>query len=275
MIATRKRKRRGSRIIVNILILICAVVLVYSAYNLISYYLAGKKAEDAYVKLRYVPTSQQTPPSGADGDYSLKKSHYESLYKKNSDFVGWVRIPGMRVDYPVMQTPNDEQFYLHRDFQKNYSVFGCIFASAISDVNRPSDVITLYGHKMKNGSMFGSLSDLESKSFAQKHRYIFFDTLKQRRSYEIFCVFRTDVSLNNPNTFKYYDYSDFTDENNFAEFISGAQKRQFFDTWETVEYGDRFLMLSTCEYSSANGRLIVLAKEVPNSKVPKKIRDGA
>ena len=262
-------RNRGKKAILNILIIVCILVLAYSAYRLISYYLAGQQAEKEYANLRYSPPSSQAAvPQDDQGDYPLRQQHYRELYEQNGDFIGWVKVYGMNVDYPVMQTPENQDYYLHRNFDKNYSSFGCVFASDGCDVDKPSDVVILYGHKMKNGSMFGKLSDLEKKDYYDEHQYIQFDTLKERHSYLIVCIFKTTVDTGSPNEFKYYDYVDFLDETDFNEFIGTAKEKQVFDTGETIKYGDKLILLSTCEYTRRNGRLIVIGKEIPNSEAP-------
>ena len=264
---SKSGKNRRKSIILNVLIVLCVLALAYSAYSLISYYLAGQEAESAYDKLRYEP-SGEAAEDGGDGDYPLRLPHYKELYSQNSDFIGWLRVYDMRIDYPVMQTPEEQDYYLHRGFDKKYSSFGCVFASAQCDVDKPSDVITLYGHKMKNGSMFGTLSDLEKKDFYDKHKYIQFDTLKERSSYLIVCVFKSAVDTGGPNEFKYYNYIDFANQAAFDDFMSQAKERQVFETGEKVQFGDKLIMLSTCEYSTRNGRLIVIGKEIPNARAP-------
>lgn len=265
--AKQAAKGRSKRIILNCLIVICVLVLAYSAYSLISYYISAKKSEDAYGKLRYVPPTNR-PAAEAVDDYALRQAHYNELFGQNGDFVGWLRVYGMNIDYPVMQTPGEQDYYLHRDFSKEYSSSGCVFASAACDVNKPSDVVILYGHKMKNGSMFGRLSDLENEDFYKEHKYIQFDTLKERRSYLIVGMFKEAVDTGRPSEFRYYDYVDFAGQTDFDFFVSEAQKRQVFDTWESMKYGDKFLLLSTCEYSRTNGRLIVVAKQIANDQAP-------
>jgi sortase B len=257
---------RAKKIILNILIAICAVVFLVSAWYLGSYLLESKKSEDAFDRLRYTPPTRQQEETD---DYAARQAYYRSLHEKNGDFVGWLRVYRMSIDYPVMQTPKNQDYYIHRNFEKDYAAAGTLFASAISDLQKPSDAIILYGHKMKNGTMFGKLSNLEKKDFYRDHRYIQLDTLTARHSYEIFCVFKTVVDTGRQSEFKYYGYADFADEADFNGLMDGARQREFFDTGVKAQYGDKILMLSTCEYSQKNGRLVVLAKEIPNDEAPR------
>ena len=83
-----------------------------------------------------------------------KKRDLSALYKENNDFVGWITIKGTNIDYPVMQNKKDEQFYLHRNFYKEYDFAGTPFCAAIADVDKPSDNILIYGHHLNAGTMF-------------------------------------------------------------------------------------------------------------------------
>jgi sortase B len=160
-----------------------------------------------------------------------------------------------------MHTPDGQEYYLHRDFEGQYSAAGTLFAADISDVDRPTDAIIVYGHMMKSGTMFGDLKRYTEKGFWEKHRSVRLDTLSESRSYEIFCVFRTAVDTGREDEFRYYDISDFADAAAFEEMLARAQNLQYYNTGITPPFGSKILILSTCEYSQKNGRLVVLAVE--------------
>ncbi|MDR0519756.1 MAG: class B sortase [Clostridiales Family XIII bacterium] len=262
----RGGRRRGRGPLTIVLIVICAGVFAVSAYMLIDYYWKGHEAEAAFEELRPPDDGDDdtgaSDGTGGDSKYAKRQAHYLKLQGKNSDIVGWLRVFGTDVNYPVMQTPSDQDYYLHRDFKKNQSAFGTLYASANSDIAKPSDVTIIYGHMMKNGSMFGGLKEYTSLSYMKKHRRIRFDTLSEERLYEVFCVFTESVNTGKPSEFKYYQASDFADEAEWGEFISKAKTLQLYDTGVSAAYGDELLALSTCEYSHADGRLVVLAKRV-------------
>lgn len=261
-----KISARAKKNIWIVAMIVCLIVFVVSAYMLYGYFAEASKAEDAYRALL-----KEAPPvsDGETDDYSDMMPFYNSLHERNDDFVGWLRLYGTDISYPVMQTPENEEYYLQRNFDKGYSRYGALFASARSDVKKPSPLVIIYGHDMKNGSMFGNLEDYTDPEYYGDHRYIRFDGLDKRRSYEIMLVTRTVVNTGASSEFRYYEYSDFADEADFDEFIEQAQKEAYFDTGVTASFGDRLLLLSTCEDNSQNGRLLILAKEVPNSRAPK------
>ncbi|MDR2157327.1 MAG: class B sortase [Clostridiales Family XIII bacterium] len=247
-------------------IVACGIVFAVSACVLVGYFWEDRRAEADFGVLRDISAGHA---DGSADDFTDVIGKYESLAAMNGDFVGWLRVYGMNIDYPVMQTRNDPEYYLHRNFEKEYSRAGTPFVSAVCDVAEPGDVTVVYGHKMKNGSMFGKLSDLIDPDFYGKHRYIRFDTPVERRSYLIFCVALTTVNTGEASEYRYYDYSNFKDEEDFNRFVAGARERQCFDAGVSVSYGDEILLLSTCEGAGENGRLIVLGKRIPNAEAPK------
>jgi sortase B len=249
--------------IIIVLIAVCALIFGISAYQLISYYSVDKESEVAFSHL--LPDEMAGPDVTTEDGGALTFEdmlpYYEKLREQNGDMVGWLRIPGTRVSYPVMQTPNSPQYYLDRNFHKEYSVAGTLFASDISDVNRPSDVVTIYGHRMKTGAMFGSLGDFLKEDFFEKNQKVIFDTFTGRNEYRIYGVFVEGVNVE--GEFAYYYYSDFTDEAMFNGFMSGVQQfLQISRPADRPEFGDKILLLSTCEYTHQDGRLILVAVRI-------------
>jgi len=204
-----------------------------------------------------------------------KTQKMSEVYGMNEDCIGWLKIDGMVIDYPVMQTPDDEQYYLNRDFNGKYSAYGCILADTdatigtgtlaedYSDGTRPSTNIILHGHNMKNGTMFGSLDKFRDKAFEQSHSIIKFSSLYEDREYEICSVFLSQVYKKaDKNVFKYYQFFDAQSEEEWNGFYQNIKKAALYDTGVEAEYGDEFLTLSVCAYHVDNGRLVVCAKRI-------------
>lgn len=186
---------------------------------------------------------------------------YQELHDQNSDMVGWLQIENSKINYPVMQTSMDNaNFYLYKDFDKNDSVRGSIYAAEICDVFEPSDNITLFGHNMKDGSMFAYLGNYYEKSAWEKNPLIFFDTLTESHVYKIFAVFKTSGTDN--VGFAYHQMADAKDEAEFNQFVATCKELAFYDTGITPVYGDKLLCLSTCEYTIDNGRFVVAAVRI-------------
>ena len=204
-----------------------------------------------------------------------KTQKMEEVYGMNEDCAGWISIDGTVIDYPVMQTPFDEQYYLNRDFDGKYSAYGCIIADTDSEIgtgtiaadytdgSRPSTNIILHGHNMKNGTMFGSLDKYRDKSFEQQHPIIKFSSLYEDREYEICSVFLSQVyKKSETDVFKYYQFFNADTEDEFNDFYDNIKKMSMYDTGVDASFGDEFITLSVCAYHVENGRLVVVGKRI-------------
>ena len=169
------------------------------------------------------------------------------------------------INYPVMQTVDNPNYYLKRGFDKEYSSYGCPYVQEDCDVLKPSDNVVIYGHHMNNGSMFADLEKFKDKDFWQEHKTIAFNTLTEKNEYEILAVFKTVVYTDSPEAFKYYRFTDAQSPEEFDAYIDKCKELSLYDTGVSAEYGDKLITLSTCEYSRTNGRLVVVAKKVTES----------
>lgn len=186
---------------------------------------------------------------------------YQELYNMNNDLVGWITIPETNIDYPVLQTPKNPNYYLNRNFYKLYDARGSLYVREDCDVFAPSDNITIYGHRMEipDGSMFYQLDKYKKKDYWENHQYFYFDTLYERHTYQIISVFKTHGETG----FPYHRFHDAKDEEEFNTFINTIKSMEsYYSTGLTAEYGDKLLCLSTCEYTLGNGRFVVVAKRV-------------
>lgn len=202
--------------------------------------------------------SSEDSPSGQPQPVILRE--YQTLYDMNNHMVGWIRIEDTDINYPVMQTPDEKDYYLHRNFNRQYSDRGCIYAREECDIFAPSDNITIYGHHMVDGSMFQDLSRYQKKEFWEDHDTIIFDTLYEHHTYRIFAVFKTTASIG--EGFPYHQFVDAADQAAFDDFVATCTRLAFYDTGIIPEYGDKLICLSTCEYSLTNGRLVVAAVRI-------------
>ena len=257
----------------NLLIGIFAAVFLACGFVLLRHFLTVRESQETYSQLAELV--QQARPQPAQPEAQTEKPpaeetepteggilpEYRQLYELNKDLVGWLRIEGTNIDYPVMQSPEDPNYYLYRDFYKNSSKGGCLYAQAEADVSMPSDNITIYGHNTRGGDiMFHALNGYTQKSFWEEHRYIQFDTLTEHHTYEIVAVFKTTADVE--QGFPYHKFVDAGSEEEFNEFVNSCKELAFYNTGITAEYGDKLITLSTCEYTLNNGRLAVLAKRI-------------
>ncbi len=200
--------------------------------------------------------SGSTDSTGWERDFIL------ALMQRNADTVGWLTIPGTKIDYPVMQTPEEEDYYLYRDFYGYENKNGCLILAAGCDTAKESTNWIIHGHNMKSGDMFGSLLKYRKKSYLQEHNLIFLETLEGKRVYEILAVFESQVYYENQDVFKFYEHYDIEDKAEFYTFYKNIKNLSLYDIDTTAVYGDHFLTLSTCSYHTENGRFVVVAKEI-------------
>ena len=184
---------------------------------------------------------------------------YGELFLQNPDMVGWIKVEGTNINYPVMQTPNEPNFYLKHNFEKEYSDLGTPYVQEDCDI-AVSDNLVIYGHHIKGQKMFGALEEYKSQSFYEEHKSVQFDTLTQHNEYEVIAVFKTVAY--SAEGYRYYDFVNAENEDEFKAYVEKCKELALYDTGVTAEYGDRLITLSTCEYSAQNGRLVVVAKKV-------------
>lgn len=227
------KKRKISLIVLSVLL---SAVLAASGFMIIRELSSRQKEKEDFRELAEIVTTTPTEPPETDTpsiDESVIEEEPQSgrnlseLFAMNDDCIGWLCIPGTAVDYPVMHTPENPQKYLRLNFYGEYSQSGVPFLDGRCSLD--SDNLIIYGHNMKNGTMFSNLRYYTDPAFCAEHPTVEFETADGLKLYTVFDVRITDTS----------------------------------DEWysEINTASDRFLTLSTCYGSSKNGRLLVIAKE--------------
>lgn len=213
--------------------------------------LSGRVDDD--VVIHYTEDGEKEIPDVLD--------EYKEILKKNKKLIGWVKIDDTKINYPVMQT-NDNEYYLDHNLNQEYDKNGSIFMDKDCDVLKPSTNLIIYGHHMRSGNMFGGLDKYSDKKYYEEHKYIDFDTIYEKGIYEIMYVFRSRVYSEGEVVFKYYQFIDAISELEFDSNMNEMAAVSLYDTGVTAVYGDRLLTLSTCDYQEKNGRFVVVAKKV-------------
>ena len=180
---------------------------------------------------------------------------YRELAARNPDLFGWVRIPDTPIDYPVMRTPDNPEYYIDHDFNKQPSVYGVPFAQPNCDADT-SDNIIIHAHHMKDGTMFARLLSYQSREFWEKHPIIEFDAPHEKREYEVMAAFRVPAS----GGFRYTAFVFAQGEADFDAYIEKCRSLSLYETGITAEYGDRLITLATCEYTLDDGRFVVVGR---------------
>ena len=267
MAVLRKRERKR-----RIMMAVCMFLCIISFGYLGAYYQVSAKSAREFEELTALKEA------GAQGAYSGSKKveihladkdetvpdilpEYEKIHQKNQRLIGWVKIDDTIIDYPVMQTVNNE-YYLDHNFNQEEDRNGCIFMDYQCDVVKGCDNIILYGHHMKSGKMFGTLNKYSKESYYEEHPTIQFDTIYEKGTYQVMYVFRSKVYSEEDVTFKYYQFINAASEMEFNSYLNEMAALSLYDTGVTAGYGDKLLTLSTCDYQEKKGRFVVVAKKI-------------
>ena len=242
------------KIIYGIVIILLIGIMLISSYFIFKDKQEDKKQENTFEELVEIAEDKE---QNTNDDIKEDTINIEELYEINNDIVGWIKIDGTNINYPVMQTKDKPQFYLRKDFYKKYSQWGTPFLAENCDI-QTSDNLIIYGHHINNSKMFGELEKYRNKDFYKNHKTIKFYTKDNLTEYEIISVFRTTAN----SEFKYYEFVNANNEKEFETFVTKCKELSFYNTENNAEYGDKFITLVTCDYSIKNGRLVVVAKKV-------------
>ena len=241
--------------------LIFALIAIIAGVLFMREYFDSKNSQKNFNELETLIV-QHTEETEEKSEQEIAYEKYKELLAKNNDFIGWIKIDGTNVNYPVMQTVDNPNFYLKHNFEKQYSDYGVPYLDEECFVDLTNNLV-IYGHNMKNGTMFTDLVNYKDKAYWEEHQIINFDTMAEFREYQVMYAFAFDTDN---ETFCYNDYTDMTEEK-FAEFMAECEKRMAYDTGIRAEYGDEILTLSTCEYTHENGRFVVVAKKIEGNVV--------
>lgn len=215
----------------------------------------------------------EPPASSPEPTLKPVENPYSDSFLANSDMAAWLQIAGTEIDYPVMWTPEDEEYYLRRGFDGSSNKNGCLILDTDSSLNPLTTNLIIHGHNMKSGAMFGTLTDYEDEAYGQEHKNISLYTRECLRNYEVIAVFRSQVYKKSDQVFKFYQFFQADTAEEFDDFYQNIKALSLYDTGVTAEFGDRFLTLSTCAYHVENGRFVVVAKEVENGDTYLPIQD--
>ncbi len=236
----------------------------YFNYRTGSTYDALSELREARASTAGAPAPVATPQYTLDDTSAEPREvleEFKILLNKNQKLIGWLKIDDTNIDYPVMQT-TDNEYYLDHNLNQEYDKNGSIFMDKDCDVLSPSTNYILYGHHMKSGQMFGNLDRYSSEEYYEEHPYIQFDTIYEKGTYQVMYVFRSHVYSEDEIAFKYYQFIDVNSEQEFDSYMQEMAEMSIYDTGVTAQYGDQLLTLSTCDNHEENGRFVVVAKKI-------------
>lgn len=261
----RERIRKG-------IVAVCSLLVAGSLAYLANYSYRTKRLDD-YAAIQKnlkntaltTPETPETPVIHYDDDTADTLPdilpEYQTLYSLNKRLIGWVKIDDTYIDYPVLQTVNND-YYLNHNFDQEEDKNGSIFLDKDCSIYPRSTNLILYGHHMRSGRMFGQLNKYSSEKFYKEHKYIQFDTIYEKGTYEVMYVFRSKIYEESEIVFKYYQFTDAVSETEFESNMKQMADMSLYDTGVSAEYGDELLTLSTCDYYTSDGRFVVVAKKI-------------
>ena len=261
----KKREKRRKLL----LIVASMVALVSLGYFGVYYFMSSRTTTDyeALAELKNQRTLINAKPQETFSvnlvDQTLPPilPEYQLLYEKNKRIIGWLNIGGTKIDYPVMQTV-DNEYYLTHNFNQEKDNNGSLFLDYNCKVYPRSTNMIIYGHHMKSGNMFGNLQKYAKESYGKEHQFITFDTLYEHATYQVMYVFYSKVYDTDELVFKYYQFINANSAKEFDYYMSEMESLSLYDTGVKAKFGDKLLTLSTCDHSQTDGRFAVVAKRI-------------
>lgn len=225
--------KKKSKILITLIQIVLIAVIIFSGIKIIEWIKSNKKNKDIMSEIKEnVVINNET-----DSNNEEYKIDFAKLKQKNSDAIAWIKVNGTDIDFPVVKG-TDNSYYLTHNFDKEKNKAGWIFADYRNKFDGTDKNIIIYGHNMKNGSMFASLKDVIKEEWYnnENNKYIALITENENCKYQVFSVYQTETE-------EYYLQTNISNFKEFVEKIKGRSKKDFnVDIKET----DSILTLSTC-----------------------------
>ncbi|MCQ2488869.1 MAG: class B sortase, partial [Clostridia bacterium] len=269
----------------KLIAVISAIALFVCAIYFFSSFLGSRSNKKDANKLADMMSSSENSAAAWEDIYarypnvtfpSGMQAKFADIYAMNTDLVGWIRIPGLGIDYPVVQT-TDDAYYLKHDFNKQSSVYGTIFLDADNKYKDLDLNTVIYGHAMRRDKqMFSRLHDYKDSSAFIENPIIEFNTLYADYKFKVYCAFITNGSSVQDNGYLLdYTFNNLSSTESFAGFVAEINQRKLYTTGVDILPTDKIITLSTCSYEFDNARLVVIGRllrdgeseEVDESKV--------
>lgn len=252
---TKKKKDKKKKIKYNKIRILFLILFIFAIIGLAYYFYCQSKDKNSIKEIQESMDIQE-------GEIPTKIDKIKELQAINPDIKGWITIDNTIINYPILQTENND-FYLTHDYKKEENKYGSIYLKNSCNLNDNNSNLILYGHNMMDEEMFNSLLKYQDKAFYDEHKTVNITTENEERKYEIVTAFKSRVFYKNEkNVFRYYNCLNFKDENEYNNYINNAKKIQLYDTGVTANFGEQLLTMITCEYSQENGRMVVIAKRI-------------
>ena len=271
-----RRRAHGVTALLSVVVLVCAAGITWKLMERIGEWrgvqtlraaLDAPAAEVVVIRRKATPLPDTagappmpTPtPSDPEMQEMLQRvDNLRLLQSENGDLYGWVSIPDTRIDYPVMYAPDRKWYYLDRDFEGGRSKSGLPF---IDETCAPAESrfnLLVYGHNMKDGSMFAGLHKFTDREYYEAHRTLYLITPADAARYRIVAVANVEVTEDSPCPF--YLYTNIGSETDYAEYARIIKEASLYPEDMDARFGDELITLCTCGKHATPERLIVVAK---------------
>lgn len=246
------KKRKAITAVIVIVVLVAAAAAAYYIYNAVN---------------SETSLTTNTTAAPAEGETTSVPAEYQEYYNRNNDFVGWIKIDGTEIDYPVVQA-DDNDYYLNHNFDKEKESRGTIFMDYTSDSNLGYMNTVIHGHNWLDDTVFSELPQYSDIDYYREHPVIEYNTRTEMHKWKIFAVFITTASADEDNGYVFnYVYPDMGGIN-FDGYMAEINKRTLYYTGVDVNENDKILTLSTCTREvdtrsyRADCRIVILARMV-------------
>lgn len=250
-------KIKKGNLLIGFIQVISIIIIVISLYYIYLWYIDNKKTENILNEI-YENANVSSDNISIDNDLKIEVENidFNKLINKNPDTIGWIKVLGTDINYPVVQTNNND-FYLTHSFDKSYNKAGWIFADYINKnlKNNELDKNTIiYGHNRQNNSMFGTLSNIFKEEWLsnKENHYINFSTLNNNMVWEVFSTYTIEKE-------EYYIQSNFSSDEEYISFLNTIKNRSTYKYDVNISKEDKILTLSTCT-NVGEGRTVLHAK---------------
>ena len=241
------------------------LLIVLSTIYIVKFFSIKKEAIEERNLLNEIKINENIQLTKVENEQQAKENErikqVKTLKSENSDIIGWIEIENTKINYPVLQSTDDE-YYLTHNYKKEKTEKGSIFFSKDYNWDRPSDNLQIYGHNLGNGEMFQELLKYTDEKFYKEHPNIRFTTANEDSIFEIIAVFKSKVYYkSDKDVFRYYYFINAETEKEYNDFIENAKKASLYKINATAKYKEQLMTLSTCSYHTEDGRFVVVARK--------------
>ena len=253
------------KVIYKIIYFNSILLIVLSTIYIVKFFSIKKEAIEERNLLNEIKINENIQLTKVENEQQAKENErikqVKTLKSENSDIIGWIEIENTKINYPVLQSTDDE-YYLTHNYKKEKTEKGSIFLSKDYNWDRPSDNLQIYGHNLGNGEMFQELLKYTDEKFYKEHPNIRFTTANEDSIFEIIAVFKSKVYYkSDKDVFRYYYFINAETEKEYNDFIENAKKASLYKINATAKYKEQLMTLSTCSYHTEDGRFVVVARK--------------